>query len=90
MTIIMSMVLVYGCCHKCHKYAMKYVPRYHNNKIHDVPHVPQVGVLVENESHRHYLGAHLHSEDSEEVRLQFVLKSRKFYFVLSQFRADGH
>ena len=40
------------------------VPRYHDNKIHDVPHVPEVGVLVENESHRHYLGAHLDCEDS--------------------------
>ena len=58
-----------------------YVPRDHNNKIHDIPHVPEVGVLVENESHSHYLGAHLDSEDSLQYHNLNALKS--FLFLVT-------
>lgn len=48
------------------------VPRYNHNKVHDVPHVAEVGVLVEDEAHCDDLGAHLHSEDPHEDGLQLL------------------
>ena len=50
-------------------YSVQYVPRHHHHEVHDVPHIPEVGVLVEDEAHRHYLGAHLHGEYSLGTKL---------------------
>ena len=57
------------------------LPRHNDNKVHDVPGVPQVRVWVEDEAHGNDLGAHLHGEDPEEVGLQLVLENKMFSFT---------
>ena len=54
-----------------HQHGQK--PWDHHDEIHDVPGVPEIGVRVEDETHGDNLGAHLHCEDSHEVRLEFLL-----------------
>ena len=57
------------------------LPWHNDNKVHDVPGVPQVRVWVEDEAHGNDLGAHLHGEDPEEVGLQLVLENKMFSFT---------
>ena len=63
-----------------------FLPRDDDNKVHDVPGVPEVGVRMEDEAHGHDLGDHLHGEDAHEVRLQLLLQhphvSRVVAFLL--------
>ena len=57
------------------------LPWHNDNKVHDVPGVPQIRVWVEDEAHGNDLGAHLHGEDPEEVGLQLVLENKMFSFT---------
>ena len=67
------------------------VPRYNHNKVHDVPHVAEVGVLVEDEAHRDDLGAHLHSEDPHEDGLQLLqLQGEDGFVVAGNPGVHGH
>ena len=61
------------------------LPRHNHNKVHDVPGISEVRVRMEDEAHGHDLGAHLHGEDPEEVGLQLVLGSKKYYIVYTIF-----
>lgn len=51
-----------------------YSPTEHNNEVHDVPAVPQVGAFVENKTKRHQFDARLEAEDADKVRLRFLLR----------------
>ena len=58
------------------------LPRHNDNKVHDVPGIPQIRVRVEDEAHGNDLGAHLHGEDPEEVGLQLILEHCQFYIFM--------
>ena len=52
---------------------MDHSPGDDDDKVHDVPHVPEVAARVEHEALRQDLEARLHSEDAQEVRLGRLL-----------------
>ena len=58
-----------------------YTPRSDDDKIHDVPEVPEVAALVQHEPHGQDLGQHLRREDHHEHRLQLVLQSVEMVFI---------
>lgn len=51
-----------------------YSPCEHHHKVHDVPAVPQVGVLVECETECQDFYSRLKTEDADEVRLCIILR----------------
>ena len=52
-------------------------PRDDDDKVHDVPHVPEVAARVEHEALRQDLEARLHREDAQEVGLGRLLRQRE-------------
>ena len=48
-------------------------PTEHDDEVHDVPAVPQVGAFVENKAEGQQLDPGLEAEDPDEVRLCFLL-----------------
>ena len=69
-------------CHEENSTIIINLPRHNDNKVHDVPGIPQIRVRVEDEAHGNDLGAHLHGEDPEEVGLQLVLEDCQFYLFM--------
>lgn len=54
--------------------ALAYLPCEDHHEVHDVPAVPKVGALVENEAQGYDLDARLEAKDPDEVRLRVILK----------------
>ena len=66
-------------------------PRDHHHKVHDIPHVPEVAVLVQDEAHGDDLGAHLHGEDPHEDWLQLLqLQGQDGLVVVGNPGVHGH
>lgn len=59
------------CLYGCHS------PREHHHKVHDVPSIPQVGVLMEGETKCQDLYSRLKTEDPYEVWLCVILRRAK-------------
>ena len=53
------------------------LPADDDDKVHDVPQIPHVAVLVEDKAQRQDLGAHLDGEDDHEYGLQVFLPREK-------------
>ena len=60
---------------------MDHSPGDDDDKVHDVPHVPEVAARVEHEALRQDLEARLHSEDAQEVRLGRLLHQKKAFIL---------
>lgn len=54
--------------------ALAYLPREDHHEVHDIPAVPKVGALVENEAQGYDLDARLEAKDPNEVRLRVILR----------------
>ena len=65
--------------HKCHyiwksrSQTISQLPRHNDDKVHDVPRIPEVAVLVEDEAVGQDLYDHLQGEDAHEPRLELLL-----------------
>ena len=59
------------------------LPGYDYYKIHDIPHVAEVGVLMEYEAHSNNFGAHFHSKYPHEDGLQLLQLQGEDCFVVT-------
>lgn len=54
-----------------------HLPREHHHKVHDIPSIPQVRVLVEGEAQSQDLDPGFKTEDPNEIHLGSILRTER-------------
>lgn len=54
-----------------------HLPREDHHEVHDIPAIPQVGALMENEAQGYDLDSRLKAKDPDEIGLRVILRRSK-------------